>query len=61
MKKLTEAQLAWEIWNILAKLNDILWDHYEEEFMEIYLEEEQDKYLNSTYYQDSDTGGKTPP
>ena len=61
MEELTEAQLAWEIWNILARLNDILWDRYEEEFMEIYLEEEEDKYLNSTYYQDSNTEAETPP
>ena len=61
MKELTEPQLAWEIWNILARLNDILWDRYEEEFIEIYLEKQEDEYLNSKYYQDSDTGPETPP
>ncbi|MEW6376895.1 MAG: hypothetical protein AB1502_14020 [Thermodesulfobacteriota bacterium] len=43
MKDQKEIQIAWEIWNLVEKLNNLLWDRYEEDFIEIYLREEVDK------------------
>ncbi len=47
MKDQKEIQIAFEIWNVINKLNDLLWDRYGEEFLEIYLEEEDDKFLRT--------------
>jgi len=47
MKDQMEIQIALEIWNLLNKLNDLLWDRYEEEFLEIYLKEEDDNFLRT--------------
>jgi hypothetical protein len=47
MKNQKEIQIALEIWNLINKLSDLLWDRYEEEFLEIYLKEEDDKYLRT--------------
>ena len=47
MKDQKEIQIAMEIWNLTNKLSDLLWDRYEEEFLEIYLKEEDDKYLST--------------
>jgi len=30
-----EPRLAWTLWQGLGKLSDLLWDRYEEEFLEI--------------------------
>ena len=45
MKDQKEIQIAWEIWTQVNKLNDLLWDRYEEGFLEIYLKEENHKFL----------------
>jgi hypothetical protein len=55
MKNQKEIQIAFEIWNLTNKLNDLLWDRYEEEFLQIYLKEEDDKYLRTI--QDSNLSG----
>lgn len=55
MKDQKEIQIAMEIWNLINKLNDLLWDRYEKEFLEIYLKEEDDKYLRTI--QDSNLPG----
>jgi hypothetical protein len=55
MKDQKEIQTAFEIWNLANKLSDLLWDRYEEEFLEIYLKEEDDKYLRTI--QDSNLPG----
>ena len=47
MKDQKEVRIALEIWNLINKLGDLLWDRYEEEFLEIYLKEEDDKYLRT--------------
>jgi len=44
MKDQKEIQIAWEIWNLIEKLNNLLWDRYEDDFLEIYLREEEDKF-----------------
>jgi len=45
MKDQKEAQIALEIWNLINKLSDLLWDRYEEEFLEFHLKEEDEKFL----------------
>ncbi len=37
---LPEAKLAWVIWQALEKLNDLLWDRYEKDFLSFATEEE---------------------
>lgn len=34
---------AWQIWNLIATLNDLIWDQYENEFIERYLKSEKEK------------------
>ncbi len=29
-----QIRLIWNICNLISELNDLLWDHYEEEFLE---------------------------
>jgi hypothetical protein len=50
MKDQKEVRIALEIWNLINKLGDLLWDRYEEEFLEIYLKEEDDKFLRTIKY-----------
>jgi len=35
MKDKEEIKIAWEIWNLMSRLNDLLWDFYEEDFANI--------------------------
>ncbi len=43
MKTDQEVQVAWEIWTLINRLSDLLWDRYDHEFIEIDLQEEIDK------------------
>jgi hypothetical protein len=45
MKDQKEIQIAWETLNLIEKLNNLLWNRYEQDFIEIYLREEEDKFL----------------
>lgn len=47
MKEQNEIQLAWEIWNLIDRLNTLIWDRYEDEFIETYLREEEKKYFST--------------
>ena len=47
MKDQKEVQIALEIWNLINKLSDLLWDRYDKEFLEIYLKKEDDKFLRT--------------
>jgi hypothetical protein len=47
MKDEKEIQTAWEIWILINRLNDLLWDRYEKEFPDLDLQEEEDKFLRS--------------
>ncbi len=42
-----EIQTAWEIWNQINRLNDLLWERYEESFLQIYLQDEEEKFLRT--------------
>jgi hypothetical protein len=35
MKIKTEVEIVWEIWHLIARLNDLIWDLYENEFLYI--------------------------
>ncbi len=45
MKTDKEIQTAWEIWILINQLNDLLFDRYEEEFPDIWLDEQEDPTL----------------
>jgi len=44
-KNLTEAQIAWILWNLHNRLNDLLWDRYEKEFLDWAMDENQRKEM----------------
>ena len=46
-----EAKLAWAIWQALEKLNSLLWDRYQKDFLSLATENEE-QHCHST---DSDT------
>lgn len=39
MKSEHEIRLAWEIWHLISRLNDVIWDFYEDEFIDLNLKE----------------------
>jgi hypothetical protein len=43
MKDEKEIQTAWEIWILINRLNDLLWNRYEENFPDLDLQEQADK------------------
>ena len=47
MKNQNEIQVALQIWDLINTLNELLWDRYEKEFLEIHLKEEDDKFLRT--------------
>jgi hypothetical protein len=42
-----EIRTAWTIWHLTARLNELIWDRYENEFIERYLKLEEEKYWES--------------
>ena len=40
----SEAKLAWMIWQALEKLNGLLWDHHEKDFLSFAPEKENQDY-----------------
>jgi hypothetical protein len=55
MKDENETQVAWQIWNLVTRFNDIIWDRYEDEFIELYLKEELKKHQQKIAEQYYDT------
>ena len=45
MKTQKEIQTAWEIWILINRLNDLLWERYEEDFPDFDPYEQQDLCL----------------
>jgi len=43
MNKEEETQLAWTLWHLIAKLNELIWDRYEHDFIRQYLKLEEQK------------------
>jgi len=60
-ENLSEAQIAWMLWNLHERLNELLWNHYEKEFlgwaidenyrkeMDRLMEEELDRLVESEF------------
>ena len=47
MKTQKEIQTAWQIWILINRLNDLLWDRYDEEFIQIDLQDKVHKSPNT--------------
>jgi hypothetical protein len=45
-ENLTEAQIAWILWNLHERLNSLLWDRYEKEFIDWVMDENQRKEMD---------------
>ena len=45
MKTKKEIQTAWEIWTLINRLSDLLWEKYEEDFPDFDLQEQEDPCL----------------
>ena len=45
MKEQAEIETAWQVCNLICKLNDLIWDYYEEGFIDIYLKEEYQRHV----------------
>ena len=53
MSKEEELQIAWVIWNLIARLNDLIWDRYEDEFVKRYIKIEVQEDCDSLRDKDS--------
>jgi len=42
MKRKIEINVAWAAWHLLTDLNDKIWRHYENDFLDIILKEDDD-------------------
>jgi hypothetical protein len=42
-----EIKTAWTIWHLMARLNELIWNRYEKEFIEQYLQVEEETYGES--------------
>ena len=47
MNNQEEIHTAWAIWHLMARLNELIWNRYENEFIEQYLKLEEEKYCQS--------------
>ena len=45
-ENLTEAQIAWMLWNLHDRLNNLLWDRYEKEFLDWMMDENERKEMD---------------
>ena len=43
---LTEAQIAWILWNLHERFNKLLWDRYEKEFLDWAMDQNQSKEMD---------------
>jgi hypothetical protein len=42
LNDIPQARLAWILWNLHERLNALLWERYEREFLDFILQEEQE-------------------
>ena len=47
MKDKNEIELAWKIWHLISRLNDLIWDYYEDEFIQQHLQDTDVQYRGS--------------
>jgi hypothetical protein len=45
-ENLTESQIAWLLWNLHERLNQLLWVRYEKEFLDWAMDENQRKEMD---------------
>jgi hypothetical protein len=45
-ENLSEAQIAWILWNLHERLNDLLWNRYEKEFLDWAMDENERKEMD---------------
>ena len=45
-ENLTEPQIAWILWNLYERLNQLLWTRYEKEFLDWTMDETQRKEMD---------------
>jgi hypothetical protein len=50
----SEAKLAWMIWQALEKLNGLLWDRYEKEFLNWAMDENDRKQMEKMLSEEFD-------
>ena len=53
-ENLTEAQIAWILWNLHEKFNYLLWDRYEKEFLNWAMDENERKEMEKMLPKDLD-------
>lgn len=53
-ENLSEAQIAWVVWNLQEQLNNLLWDRYEKEFLQWAMDENDRKQLERMLQEESD-------
>ena len=55
MKDENEIKIAWKLWHLVEELNDLIWDRYEDEFLQRHLQEQEQQYRgNLTDYMNLD-------
>ena len=45
-ENLTEAQIAWILWNLQDRLGNLLWDRYEKEFLDWVMDRNERKEMD---------------
>ena len=53
-EKLSEAQIAWAVWNLQEQLNNLLWDRYEKEFLQCAMDENDRRQMENMLQEESD-------
>lgn len=48
MKDKNEIRIAWQIWHLISRLNDLIWDYYEDEFVQLCQQYDQHDWKNLT-------------
>ena len=49
MRREGEVQAAWFFWNFLCEVSDQLFDRYQDEFMDLIMEEEEKRHMEREY------------
>ncbi len=53
-EQLTDAQIAWILWNLHERLNELLWARYEKEFLDWVMDENYRKEMDRTMAEELD-------
>ena len=47
MKNKTQLNFMWEIWHLLTSINQLIWNYYEDEFVELCLKKDDEKSMEN--------------